>query len=309
VATDLRTIARALGGEISGGQILCPGPGHSSRDRSLAVRLSPTAPTGYVVHSFAGDDPLRCRDHVTARVGLRRDGRRWSTLRRRKGAAQARHAQSQAPHQGPINGEGTASDASRTESARWLWRGARPIAGSAAERYLREARGYGGPLPVTLRYLQARGDHPHAMIAAFALPNEPEPGAIAIAGGDVTGVHLTRLASDGRGKLGSRRDKIIIGRCLGSPIMLAPTNDLLGLAVCEGIEDALSLHAATGLGAWAAGSASRLAALSNSVPDWIDTVTVCADSDPAGRKGAGALGAALRHRGLHVETREIGSAA
>jgi hypothetical protein len=38
-ATDLRRMATALGGEITGGQILCPGPGHSHRDRSLSVRL------------------------------------------------------------------------------------------------------------------------------------------------------------------------------------------------------------------------------------------------------------------------------
>ena len=41
VMIDLRALQRALGGEICGGQLLCPGPGHSPRDRSLAVRLSP----------------------------------------------------------------------------------------------------------------------------------------------------------------------------------------------------------------------------------------------------------------------------
>ena len=34
----LHQIAHALGGEVSGGQVLCPGPGHSAKDRSLAVR-------------------------------------------------------------------------------------------------------------------------------------------------------------------------------------------------------------------------------------------------------------------------------
>ena len=48
--------------------------------------------------------------------------------------------------------------------------------------------------------------------------------------------------------------------------MLAPMNDLLGLAITEGVEDALSIHAATGLGAWAAGAASRLPALADAVP-------------------------------------------
>src|SRR5262245_56379423 len=54
---DLRSIARALGGEISGRQILAAGPGHSRSDRSLSVRIEPEAPDGFLVHSFAGDDP------------------------------------------------------------------------------------------------------------------------------------------------------------------------------------------------------------------------------------------------------------
>ena len=51
---DLRSLQRALGGETSGGQLLCPGPGHSPRDRSLAVRPSPDG-DGFVVHSHCGD--------------------------------------------------------------------------------------------------------------------------------------------------------------------------------------------------------------------------------------------------------------
>ena len=62
------------------------------------------------------------------------------------------------------------------------------------------------------------------------------------------GVHITRLAADGSGKAGTDRDKFMRGLARGSPIVLAPPNDLLGLAITEGIEDALSVYAATGLG-------------------------------------------------------------
>src|SRR5258707_1029858 len=48
---NLRDLARALGGEVSGRQVLAPGPGHSPRDRSLAVRLSRSAPDGLLVFS------------------------------------------------------------------------------------------------------------------------------------------------------------------------------------------------------------------------------------------------------------------
>jgi hypothetical protein len=67
---DLQTLARALGGEVNGGQVLAPGPDHSAKDRSLSVRLDASAPDGFVVHSFATDDPIACRDYVREKAGL-----------------------------------------------------------------------------------------------------------------------------------------------------------------------------------------------------------------------------------------------
>lgn len=85
-------------------------------------------------------------------------------------------------------------------------------------------------------------------MAAFGIPEEIEPGVLHIRDETVVGVHLTRLQADGYGKAGTAADKIMIGRSIGMPIVLAPTNDTLGLAVVEGIEDALSIFEATGLG-------------------------------------------------------------
>jgi hypothetical protein len=65
-----KQIAVALGGEVSGREVLAPGPNHSPKDRSLAVKLDPSAPDGFVVHSFAGDDPLQCKDHVRSKLGI-----------------------------------------------------------------------------------------------------------------------------------------------------------------------------------------------------------------------------------------------
>lgn len=67
---NLQHMARALGGEVSGHQILAPGPGHGPKDRSLSVRLDDKAPDGFVVDSFAGDDWQACKDHVRDRAGL-----------------------------------------------------------------------------------------------------------------------------------------------------------------------------------------------------------------------------------------------
>jgi hypothetical protein len=68
---DLRRMAAALGGDIRGNQISCPGPGHKSRDdRSLSIRLDPDAPEGFICHSFSGDDPIQCRDYIRQKCGL-----------------------------------------------------------------------------------------------------------------------------------------------------------------------------------------------------------------------------------------------
>jgi hypothetical protein len=67
---DLQSLARALGGVVSGKEVLAPGPGHSAKDRSLSVTLDPKAPDGFIVNSFAGDDPIRCKDFVREKAGL-----------------------------------------------------------------------------------------------------------------------------------------------------------------------------------------------------------------------------------------------
>jgi hypothetical protein len=186
------------------------------------------------------------------------------------------------------------------EKASWLWHQRRPIAGTVAEKYLRDARGHTGPLAKTLAFLSPRKPEQHpAMIAAFGIPEEPEPGVLATPR-DVDSVHLTLLKPDGSGKIEAKPNKLIIGRPLCRPIVLAPPNDLLGLAITEGIEDALTAHAATGLGAWAASSAAFMPMLADAVPDYIEAVTIYAHSDKAGQDGAHKLAKALHHRGIEI---------
>jgi hypothetical protein len=185
--------------------------------------------------------------------------------------------------------------------ARWLWSRCRHnLLGSIAEIYLRDNRRYLGPFPPTLGYLPPRDEYPPALIAAFGFPAEPEPGTLDIADDAVSGVHLTRLLPDGSDRERGERAKIMIGRSLGSPIVLAPANDLLSLAVTEGIEDGLSVLAATGLGVWVAGSGSRMPALAETVPSYIESATVFAHADDAGRLGARDLAEGLSRRGIEV---------
>lgn len=281
---SLRAIAYALGGEVSGGQVLAPGPGHRPHDRSMSVRLSSAAPDGFVINSFAGDDWRTCRDHVRAKLGIAREIR----------------SVAERPQRPEIN------LAEQAAKARRLWRKRQPVEVSVAERYLRQARAYRGPIPATLGFLPPSADYPPTLIAAFGMASEPEPGVVAIADAAVRGVHVTRLLPDGSDRI----SKATIGRgSVGAPIALFPPNDLLGLAIVEGIEDGLSIHAATGLGVWVAGTAGRMPALADAIPDYADCVTVFGHDDPAGRKGAGELTTRLRARGVEALLKFLSEAA
>src|ERR1700756_698256 len=105
---DPRSIARGLDGEVCGLQVLAPGPGHSPKDRSLSVKLSPHAPGGFIVHSHCGDDWQHCRDYVVSRLGL-------------QCARSSHRAELARPHDD--------SDAGRIEFALKIWGETKPIAG------------------------------------------------------------------------------------------------------------------------------------------------------------------------------------
>jgi Toprim domain len=115
------------------------------------------------------------------------------------------------------------------------------------------------------------------MIAVFGFGEEPEPGVIdppAV----VTGVHLTRLTTEGR-KAAIDPVKIMLGPMSGLPIVLAPVNDGLGLAITEGIEDGLSVFEETGLGVWAAGSAGNVSKIAAALPSYVECATIFAHRD------------------------------
>jgi putative DNA primase/helicase len=67
---SIEEIARACGGEVSGGQARVPGPGHSAKDRSLSIKICAVHKDGFLCHSFAGDNPIVCRDYVRQKLGM-----------------------------------------------------------------------------------------------------------------------------------------------------------------------------------------------------------------------------------------------
>lgn len=195
-----------------------------------------------------------------------------------------------------------AARAKRHSLAEYLWLRREPAQGSPVETYLREVRGFTGRIPDTIGYLPGRGDHAPAMVAGFGLADEPVPGAVSLPVAKLRGVHLTKLKPDGSGKAGSDKDRLMIGYSAGWPIVAAPMNDLLGLAIIEGIEKGLAYHQVTGLGVWVAGAAARMQSLLSVVPQYTDCITVCIDEDKDGQRHGLLLANALAESGFHVET-------
>jgi putative DNA primase/helicase len=132
---DLRRAAVALKGEVSGRQILCPGVGHSPIDRSLSVRFEASAPEGFIVHSFCGDNPIAARDYVRDKLGLP-PWKPGDEQDRRVPSARVRAFDRAAVDRDAGPRPRTEDDLARIGMATRLWIEARPPQGTLAERYL-----------------------------------------------------------------------------------------------------------------------------------------------------------------------------
>ena len=123
----LSSWARALGGDVNGRSVTCPGPGHSPRDRALSVTPGPSAANGFLVHSFAGDDPTVCLDYVRARLGLPAFTPQGGAPPR-KPAAGTHQALARHDSAAPIKSATVAPD--NGAKASWLWAQHEPISES-----------------------------------------------------------------------------------------------------------------------------------------------------------------------------------
>ena len=285
-------VTRALGGEWHGSYGAAPGPGHKKTDRSLTIRPHRTDPNDIVLHSFAGDDYKAMKDELRRRGLLpARDFRRPvapDPVAREKAKEELREMEK-------LDAE------NKERKRRWVnalrHRGER-AKGTVVEGYLTDTRRLKNPPLDALRYLPPglAGQPYPAMLAAFGLPDEPEPGKLRL--DEAHGIHLTFL--DGIKKAPITQKKIMHGTCKGLPIVLAPPNDGLALCIGEGIETTTRLNERLNVGAWAAGSAPFLPALANVVPDYIECVHIAVDADEAGagERHATELAEQLSERGI-----------
>lgn len=261
--------AKALGGDVAGrNNVLCPGPGHSPRDRSLSVTF-----TGddFTVFSHAGDDWRACKDHVRERLGL--------------------GDFTPAETRSPVIVTPTPEDRDRIQRAGTLWREARSIEGTPAAVYL-ASRGvsYQGE---ALRWHPScpfgKGERHGCMIGLVRniVTNEPQA------------IHRTAIDATGR-----KIDRKAYGPIGGGAVKLTDDADVTKvIAIGEGIETALSIRELPDLGnmpVWSVLSANGIAAFP--VLPGIESVWIAADNDASGTGQNAARSAGERLHAAGVET-------
>lgn len=267
---NLHHAAKALGGDVAGRRsVLCPGPRHSARDRSLSVTF--TTGDDFTVFSHAGDDWRECKDHVRQRLGL--------------------GDFTPAEIRSPVIVTPTSEDRDRIERAGTLWREARPIEGTPAVAYL-ASRGvsYQGE---ALRWHPScpfgKGERHGCMIALVRniVTNEPQA------------IHRTAIDAHGR-----KLDRKAFGPIGGGAVKLTDDADVTKvIAIGEGIETALSiprLPMLENMPVWSVLSANGIAAFP--VLPGIESVWIAADNDASGTGQKAARSAGERLHAAGVET-------
>lgn len=249
----LRSMAAALGGDVVKGRdgafILCPGPGHSAKDRSLSVAPSTTDADGFVCFSHANDAWQDCRKHVLQRLG-------------------------RAPAEYVKRYRNVAVTAPRNDNsiARALWREAVEPRGTLAQRYL-EGRQLELPEDVANRVVRFHPSCPFGpgvrhpcMILAFR----------SIADDKLQAIHRTALDSEAN-KIGRK----MLGPVAGAAIKIDADEDVeQGLAIGEGFETGLAGRMLGFRPVWALGSATAIETFP--VLPGIDALTVLAETDDSG---------------------------
>jgi hypothetical protein len=281
---DIRAAAKELGGEPFGAKsIRCPGPNHSSKDRSLFVTFEDDGT--FVTHSHARDSWQECRAHVKAQLRLPDDDRRdrHETSRRRE-IAPSRSVKAR-PFTSP-------------DKMRGILRLAIPLVGTLGERFFR-ARGCAKPAGDAVRYLAPSEKYPWPTIVSVItdfVTAEP------------ISLHFTMLNKDGTDKAPIEKPRRLLSghRKAGGVIRLTDDADVerhLGLG--EGIESCLAVTAALGsqaswLPIWSAIDAGNLEDLP--VVAGIQRLTIYSDVD---RKGTGQKAAQTLANRWHDAGREV----
>lgn len=196
----------------------------------------------------------------------------------------------------PVASPGRLDEEARRKQleARAIWRASKPIEGSVAEAYLREARSIRLPeLPECLRCHPGLQPSPReegifpAMVAA-----------VTDGSGEVVAIQRTFLAADGSAKAKISASKRSLGPVGLGAVRLAPAAFLLGVG--EGIETSLSAMEIFQVPVWAV-LGSNLSRLD--LPRSVRNVVVFGDCGSAGEAAAAKACQIYRSQGRKVAVR------
>jgi hypothetical protein len=235
----------------------------------LSIKIDPAAPDGFIVHSFAGDDAITCRDYVRAALGLGAWGRR-----RQKPLPSRPRPSTVAPHD---------DAAGRSSLALRIWNEAHDPRGTVVAKHL-ASRGltltgdFAGDVIRFHPALKLDGVLVGAMVALFRDVTTNEP----------CGIHRTFL--DGAGCKLARK---MLGRCKHAAVKLdADEKVTLGLTIGEGLESCLAAQLAGFQPAWALGSAGAIGTFP--VLPGIEAITILGEIGDGGANHRAAQACAAR---------------
>jgi DNA primase len=176
----------------------------------------------------------------------------------------------------------------RTPEALAIWEAAQAATGTPAEAYLR-LRAITMPLPPTIRFTRLHycKSGPQYPVLVALIQN---------VAGEPIGIQRTYLDPVGIGKAAVAKPKLSLGGIRGGAIRIGDAVDTV--AICEGLEDGLTLTQALGQPTWATAGTSNLAALE--LPETVRNLVIGADNDAPGRKAAQECGEAFAAKGYSV---------
>jgi putative DNA primase/helicase len=279
---DIRTIARTLGGDVTGrDQCIAPGPGHSQNDRSLSIGIRPNG--GFLVFSHAGDDWKACLSYIRTKLGWADDNK---------------HAHD------PIGDDHVVDQEHRKKFALKIWNEAIDPRGTLVEKYLREYRGLTLPDSVAnsairfhagLRYKTDSdpiGKYLPCMVCLMRNVKTDEP----------TAIHRTFLDR----YTGKKIDRRMLGVAKGAAIKLDPEPSAK-LTIGEGVETTLAAREAGFTPGWASGSAYAVGPFP--ILRRVRELTLLLENDPTSEKFVRVCVNRYRDAGrtAHVVVSQVGS--